>query len=71
MKDIDYFVGEVYGHFLGRFLLIPTKCLCWLLLESSGAESEMINTQMGRHSRSEMVTVHGLPGAIPPSNSNQ
>jgi hypothetical protein len=30
----------------------------------------MIRTQMGTHNRSEMVTVHGNPCAIPPCNSN-
>jgi hypothetical protein len=32
-------------------------------------ESGIITTQMGTHNRSEMVTVLGMPCAIPPRNS--
>jgi hypothetical protein len=30
--------------------------------------SGMIRTQMGRHNKSEMATMHGTPCAIPPRN---
>jgi hypothetical protein len=53
--------------FLARFLLIRYKVYLQVIVREFWY---MTITQIGTHNRSEMVSVHGTPCAIPPSNNN-
>jgi hypothetical protein len=65
-----YLVGKIHSHFSPSFscsLPDVSAAYCQTALVD---ESGIIRTQMKTHNRSEMVALHGPPGARPPHNSN-
>jgi hypothetical protein len=67
VKD-PYSMKKILCRWHSRTFLV--RCLCWLLQRALVGGLGMIISQMRKHNRSVMVTVCGMPCAIPPLNSN-